>query len=157
MTAETTGKIIVAAFVIMTVFVSLSAAVQQVQPETVPSLLVPIWEYVVAFFTLGQVTTAIGFIISISGYLKNYFLSNRTETYDFDKLAKTLTIYIGIITSLLAAIEPLKGLMPEPYGEYIGAIIAIGAVIIVILDLTKTQLAELIHGTTYELEEPNDT
>lgn len=143
MTVKTTGKVLFVVLVAVGVFIALSTMVNQVQPEDVPAILSPIWNYVVAFFNLGQVTTILGLAVSIFGYLKNYFLENHDEVYDFNQLGKTLAVYIGIITSVLAAITPLKEFMPAPYNEYISSALAVGAAVIVVLDLVKKQIAEI--------------
>lgn len=143
MTAKTTGKVVFVILVAMGVFISSATLVNQVQLDDVPTILLPYWKWISGFFNLGQITTILGLAVSMFGYIKNYFQENHDQEYDFDRLGKTLAIYIGIITSMLAAIEPLKDFMPAPYNEYISAALAIGAAVIVVLDLIKTQIAEI--------------
>ncbi|GAH13858.1 unnamed protein product, partial [marine sediment metagenome] len=115
----------------------------QVPTESIPTLLLPIWGYIVAFFALAPVITVIAFSRNILGYLISYFKTNHEEEYDLNKLGKTLTLYIGILAGMLSAATTLLEVLPVPYNEYVATAIAIGASIIVVLDLVKKQLADL--------------
>ena len=143
MSVKTTGTVLLVVIMALAVFTALPALIEQVPIDSVPEILLPIWNYLVIFFNIAQVTTIIALTINVWGFLKNYFKTNYEEEYDFTKLGKTLAVYVGIITTLLAAITPLSEILPEPYNQILSAGLAIGASLLVILDLTKKQLAEL--------------
>jgi len=143
MSVKTTGSILLLAIIALAVFTSAAVLIQQVPIESVPELLLPVWEYIVTVFSLAPVITVIAFGRNILGFLVNYFKENHQEEYDFDKLGETLTLYIGVITTLLGSIKPIADFLPEPYNQIVAAIIAVGASTIIVLDLVKKQLAEL--------------
>jgi len=143
MSVKTIGSVLLVAILALAVFTSLPLLIQQVPTETIPTILLPIWGYIVTFFSLALVITVIAFGRNILGFLINYFKTNHGEEYDFNKLGKTLTLYIGIITGMLSAATTISEILPSPHNEYIAAAIAIGASIIVVLDLVKKQLAGL--------------
>jgi len=136
---KTSGLVALVAIIVLGVFISLSALVTQVPVENVPVLLQGIWGYIVTFFVLAPVVTVIALGRNIYGYLVEYFKSEYSEEYNFSKLGETLTFYIGIVTTILAAIEPISSIVPASYKDIVVAVMAIGAAVIVILDLVRQQ------------------
>ena len=136
MSAKTTGSVLLVAILALAAFTSATALIQQVPTESVPELLLPIWGYIVTFFSLAPVITVIAFGRNILGFLVNYFKTNHGEEYDFDKLGETLTFYIGTLTTILT----IASLLPEPYNSIVSAV---GAAAVVMLDLIKKQLIAL--------------
>lgn len=139
MDVKKSGLVILIATVIIGVFIGVSELVTQIQVSDVPVMLQGVWEYIVTFFVLAPVITIIAFGRNIYGYLVEYFKSEHSEEYDLNKLGETLTVYIGVITTLLASIEPIASLLPLPYSDYVAVVMGVAAAVIVILDLVRQQ------------------
>lgn len=144
MNTKTIGKVLLVAIVVLGLFTYASAAIPNIPVDSVPSLLVPVWEPISAFFSFVGATAFIGFVISISGYLIQYFQTNHQEEYKFDKLAKTLAVYIGILTSVLTAGKTIADILPPPMSEYAAVALTVIAAVIVLLDVAKKTISELI-------------
>jgi ABC-type thiamin/hydroxymethylpyrimidine transport system permease subunit len=136
-TAIVTGTIII----VLGVLIGLQTLVQGVPIEDVPVSFRDVFAVVKTFFSSAPVLALIGFGRNIYGYLVEYFKSECSEEYDWSKLAKTLTLYIGAISTLITVAQTL----PEPYGEIISTI---GSAVIIILDLTKKQIADIVKSTS---------
>jgi len=141
--AKKTGLVLLTAIMLLAVFTGISTYVSQVPIDSIPEPLLGFWGYVVTFFALAIVTTVVGFSRNILGYLAEYFKENHSEEYDLNKLGETLALYVGVITMVLSAIEPIASLVPPPYNNVVATVMAIGAATIVILDLVKKQLSAL--------------
>lgn len=143
MGTKTVGSVLLILIVVMSAVIGVATLVQTVPTESVPALLVPVWDYIVGFFIAAEVLTAVAFARNFFGFIQNYFKQNYSEQYDFKKLGETLAVYMGVIASIIAAISPIRDIVPAPYNDYLSATLAVGAAVIVVLDLIKKQLAEL--------------
>lgn len=145
MNASTIGKVTLIAIVVLGVFTYAAATIPDVPLSSVPDFLLPFWIPLQTFFTLAAATSLVGFIVSISGYLKNYFATNHKEEYDFNKLAKTLTVWIGLITASLTAAESFAQILPAPYNEYVRVVIVVITAVAAVLTVIKDMFAEFIQ------------
>lgn len=131
-----TGQALLIIIVVLGVFVALGEMVKQVPISIIPTQLAGAWDYILTFFSLPAIISVAAFLRSIGGYLKNYFKSDFSESYDIKKLGETLAYYVSTLTTLLS----LATLLPEPYNEIVSAI---GTAVIVVLDLAKSQLKDI--------------
>lgn len=137
------GLVLLIAIMFIGTLVGVSNAVASVNPNDVPTMLQGVWNYIVTFFALAPVITVVAFGRNIYGYLVEYFKGEYSEEYDFSKLGETLTMYVGLITTMITAIEPISSVVPEPYSGAVKATIAVCAAAVVVIDILRQQLKNI--------------
>lgn len=99
------------------VFIGLQVVVSNVDPNSVPAILQPVWDIIVYIFNAPAVIIAFTFLRNIMGYIENKFQeAGQQLQYDAKQLAETFSRFSVYIYGLTAAIQ--AALIGTPYAQY---------------------------------------
>lgn len=133
---------IVILLVAFAVLSGIQAAVQTVDPATLPKEWQPIWQGVIYVFTTSAASILFTFIRNILGYAENWFETspeNRSQIqYEAGKLAATWARYEVYIKGFTAAIQAYTAGTPlSQHAVYIAGAIGL------IVDLIRKALKDI--------------